>query len=498
MSTLKLQPFSIVSALCVLLISANALGTDKIEIKRPRLQLEDILSSVTTKYPPYLAALIERDMAQGNLRSAMGAFDFQTFASVFRNPTGFYENTSIEAGFEQFTSLWGSTIFGGYRWTEGFLPDYYYKRRTDRGGTPYLGLKIPLLRDGSIDKRRAAIREADLNVALANPIIRRQHLDFTRASIASYLNWIQAGRRYEIANQMLQIANDRDEAIATRIEKGLSAKVLKTENRQIVLSRRIEAVKATRALEAASITLSLFLRDANDSPLRPEFDQTPEQWPGQGVLPEDALSLAWNHAMRNRPELKVYEIELQKLGIKDDFFRNQLLPEFDVSIAGGQSLGESLYKDTGEFELQLGIEFSVPLQRNEARGAIAANAAKIEQVGQKAAFAAEKIYAEIQDALSAVQAAKDNMELASENSELAVALREIESDRFRLGASDLLSLQIREQTALKAEQDWIKSQYDYYLSLVDVLIASAADFRQYKDSQRGVFEMVTQWDDQSM
>ena len=86
------------------------------------------------------------------------------------------------------------------------------------------------------------------------------------------------------------------------------------------------------------------------------------------------------------------------------------------------------------------------------------------------------------------------MELASENSDLAIALREIEYDRFRIGATNLLSPQIREQTSLKARQEWIKSQYDYYLALVDLIIASAVDFRQYKDSQKGVFDIASQWD----
>ena len=44
------------------------------------LHLEDVLRSVTNQYPPLLAALIERDIANGRLRSAQGAFDFNIFA----------------------------------------------------------------------------------------------------------------------------------------------------------------------------------------------------------------------------------------------------------------------------------------------------------------------------------------------------------------------------------------------------------------------------------
>jgi hypothetical protein len=40
----------------------------------PVIHLESVLESVTSQYPPYLAALIERDIAQGHLRSAQGSF----------------------------------------------------------------------------------------------------------------------------------------------------------------------------------------------------------------------------------------------------------------------------------------------------------------------------------------------------------------------------------------------------------------------------------------
>jgi outer membrane protein TolC len=177
-----------------------------------------------------------------------------------RTPTGFYESTTIEAGFEQFTGIWGSTVFGSYRWTDGLLPDYYPDRRTDRSGTPSLGFKLPLLRDGSIDKRRAAIAKAKLEVELVNPVIQRQLLDFAKASASAYLNWMKAGQNLQVAEQMLELATLRTNAIQTRIDKGLSAPVESLENRQMVVSRQMELIKARRAFESASITLSLFLR----------------------------------------------------------------------------------------------------------------------------------------------------------------------------------------------------------------------------------------------
>ena len=445
------------------------------------IHLESVLESVTSQYPPYLAALIERDIAQGHLRSAQGAFDFETFAKVFQNPTGFYETTTVEAGFEQFTGIWGSSVFGSYRWTDGLLPDYYPDRRTDRSGTPSLGFKLPLLRDGSIDKRRAAIAKARLEIELINPVIQRQLLDFTKASSSAYLNWMKAGQNLQVAEKMLELAALRTHAIQTRIDKGLSAPVESLENRQMVVSRKMGLIKARRAFEAASITLSLFLRDTDDAPMKPVREQLPVSWPEWVAVPEDVLSSAWKYASAHRPEIRYYNFEMEKLGVDSELFQNQLNPRLDAYVAASQSQGRPLYKDTGEFELKLGLEFRMPLERNAAEGAVQANAAKVDQLERRIEFALEKVFAEIEDSYSALRAANNHMKLAVENKILAADLRDIEADRFRWGATNLLSLQIREQTAFKANQSMIDAYYRYYQALTSFLIASAVDFRGLND-----------------
>lgn len=479
--------------LVIVYLQTNAKTRADEDVPSDIIYLQTLLEKVTNTYPPYLAALIERDIAQGQLRSTRGAFDFQTFARIFDNPTGFYESTTIEAGFEQFTGLWGSTLFGGYRWTDGLLPDYYADRRTDAGGSPNIGFKLPLLKNRAIDQRRRALQNAKLDVELVDPVIQRQYLDFVRAATAAYLNWIKTGKVLEVAERMLLLAEDRSLAIETRIEQGLEAKSVLLENDQWVLSRKIATIDARRDFEAASIALSLFYRNDEDEPLRPLRNQLPDTWPQISKAPEDLIAPAWKHASGHRPELRIYELELQKLGVDKEYYRNQLLPSLDAYASASQNLGDSLYKDTGEVELKLGIEFRVPLQRNAAKGAASANQAKIEQMQQKVAFAMEKVFAEIEKGFVSLTASGEKLELSRDNRRMAETLREIEADRFRLGATNLLSLQIREQTAIKAEQSLLSAQYAYYLAVVDFLISSGVNFDDYQTLDSGLWDLADQW-----
>lgn len=436
------------------------------------LTMEMVARSVTTQYPPYLAALIEQDIASGRLVSAQGSFDFNAFARIFTNPTGFYDSTTAEAGFEQFLGVWGATIYGSYRYTEGELPDYYYGRRTNEGGTPSLGIKIPLLQNGAIDTRRAAILKARLDTELAIPSIRRQHLDFTRAGMLSYVNWLTAGHKLMAAEDIYKIAVDRAAFINTQIEKGLKAPVVNLENRQMVADRAIKAAKARREFEAAAIALSLFYRDESDKPVLAGSGWLPQQLPLPGALTPVDRAIAMQTASENRPEIAIYDIEFQKLDVDTRLYKNKLLPKLNTSLGAEQSLGSQLYKDTGELEMKIGLELEVPLQRRDAKGRLIENQAKIRQLNQKLIFALQKIQSEVINYDLACENAFEQLELTRENEKLARELQDIEKDRFELGATDLLSLQIREQSAFSATLETIDATGKLLKALVDFTIST--------------------------
>ncbi len=437
-----------------------------------QLTLSDLVDGVYAQYPPYLAALIERDVAQGKLRSARGIFDFQTFVDIFDNTQGFYEATTVEAGFEQFTGIWGSTIYGGYRYTEGFLPDYYYERRTEAGGEPEVGIKLPLMQNRAIDERRATLLKAKLENEQADPKIRKQQLDFTKAAMFAYYNWFAEVRKLAATEEMLRIAQDRREAVKTQIEKGMVAPVIEVENDQMVISRELSLLKAQRAFEAGSIALSLFHRNEYSEPIIPSRALAPERLPEPFPLRADITTGAIAFALDHRPELAYLEIELQKLGVDARLFRNKALPKLDTFVGASQGIGAHRYKDTGDFELKTGLQFRLPLQRNEARGKQEENAAKIEQTQNEYRFVIDRISAEIHNAFSAVTLALDQVERARKNTGLALKLQKVEQDRFELGATDLLGLMIREQAAFQARLDEIESLNQYYKAISDFLMAT--------------------------
>ncbi len=441
------------------------------------LTLDAVLSGVTNQYPPMLAALIERDIANGRLRSARAPFDFNQFARVFSNPSGYYDSTTVDMGFEQFTGWWGSTVFGGYRITRGGSLPNYDPLRTQGAGEPKIGFKLPLLRDGSIDRRRAAVYKARLDRELADPLIQRQQLDFIRAATVGYYAWLAAGQRLMLAEELLRVANDRGESLTNQVSRGLIPKITLKDNERLIVSRNLSLVQAQRRFEAAAIALSLFHRDASDTPLIASRESLPEGFPQTSEPALDHLNRDIQVAVEVRPEVRRIQLAAEKLGIDMRLARNQLLPQLDAGVTLSQDIGQSLYRDKGEFETLLGLEFKLPLQRSEAKGRVAEVTAQIEQIAIEERFARDRIAAEVRDAASAITAAWEQIQRARLNSQLALELQEAEAERLRRGAADLLSLQIREQAAFDARTTEVEAVAEYFRAVADYQAATAMDSR---------------------
>ncbi|MCA1962393.1 MAG: TolC family protein [Prosthecobacter sp.] len=436
------------------------------------LLLDQVIASVTSKYPPYLMALIERDIAAGRLRQAQGAFDLNFRATGSFQPNGYYDNSVGDFVFDQPLPFWGGNVFAGYRISSGSLADYD-KNRTQLDGELRAGIRFNLLRDGTIDSRRAALWKARLDQEIADPFIQRQHLDIVRAATRSYFNWVAMGLRLGVTEQLERLAEDRDAAIAELVKKGQLAPIVKTDNERLVVSRSLAVVQARRRFEAASIELSLFYRDERDEPAVISRHDLPASFPRHPQPDEKKVGTDIQNAFTLRPELRRIRLVADKFGIDQRLAKNNLLPHLDLTAGVTENLGKGPYKDRESLESSIGLELRVPLQRNEAKGRLEVITAELQRLDADAKFARERIVAEVRDAWSALRAAHEQIGMTRKNVDLAVQLEDAERRRFDQGATDLLALQIREQATFDARLLQVDAQAEYFRAQADYEAASA-------------------------
>lgn len=440
------------------------------------LQLEEVLATVRAQYPPLLGAWLRQDIANGRIRQAQGAFDPILSSGVGFRPLNYYNGTNSEVMLEQPLTGWGGSIYGGYRLSSGFLADYDRKIRTAEGGEAVVGMRLPLLRDGDFDARRANIGKAAVDRELADPFILRQYLDFHRAARISYFKWLAAGQRLAVAEKVLRIAKERDTSFSQLVAEGAIAPIVQRDNQALVVTREIAAIEALRSFEAASIELSLFHRDPKTGdPIIPERSRLPQAFPRPASIDKLEIVADRGRAAFRRPEMREIDLLITKAGIDQRLARNQFKPNLDLALELNQELGKGRPSDIDQTELAGFLKFSVPIGRDEARGRIQAIEAEIAKLNQEKQYVRERIIADANDAFSAVTAAYNALERTRLNVSLAEELEAAENEKFRQGATDLLALQIREQATFQARIVEISAHQAYFKAFADYQAAVATD-----------------------
>src|SRR5690606_31627551 len=98
-----------------------------------------------------------------------------------------------------------------------------------------------------------------------------------KRALEAYFAWVAAGRRLDVIERILALAETRLTQVRGRAAEGAIAPVDAIEAEHAVFVRREMRLGAQRALEASALRLGLFVRDDAGSPAPPS----------PGALPSD-------------------------------------------------------------------------------------------------------------------------------------------------------------------------------------------------------------------
>jgi outer membrane protein TolC len=434
------------------------------------LPLDEVLVSVEQHYPLLRAVEQERAVAGGRLVSAMGAFDLNLTASADGQGTT-YDNFRSGVGVSQGLPVGGLGVFAGYRNGYGDFPTYNLGQKTADGGEFRAGVSIPLLRDRDIDRPRAAVQQARLDVALAEPVIERQRLDFQRAAARTYWNWVAAGQRLKVVESLVNLAAERDDQLKARVEAGPAANIERIDNQQNIALRNGVLVQAQRGFQQATIDLSLFLRDRTGCPTLAGSDRLPA-FPEVQPIDLNGFDPALRTAFEARPEPRRLRLQRDKAAVDLRLATNQTLPSVNAVVAASQDVGRGKSSLSGpngleRTALSAGVAFQLPVQLRDARGRVMTATAQLAQIEQQLRQAEDIVRADVQDTFSALERAYEFYQQAKKRVELARLVARAEREQLRLGRSDVLRVTLREQAAFDADVVEIGAQQDYFRALAD-------------------------------
>ncbi len=442
----------------------------------PSVTLDDVIMAVYASYPSLEAAAREQQIAAGRLLSASGGFDYMVFGDVMTEPLGYYENYRYGIGVSKYQ--WnGAQTFAEYRLGRGSFEPWYLERQTNAGGEFKAGVAVPFLRDRDIDQRRVAVFLAQLDSSIAQPIFQLEVLDAVQAASLAYWNWVAAGQRQKIAQQNLDLAEERQSGIEQRVERGEIAAIDLVDNERLIVSRRAKLIESQRKLQQATITLSLYLRDSSGTPLIVSNDQLPEIFPAVEAPLEVSEEQLISEALAQRPELRLLNLERQKLRVEIQQASNLTLPTMTGVIAASQDVGEptSFKRDKSPAELEAGLLMDVPLQRRDARGKLQAARGKLAQISAKLRLMENTIAAEVQTYQTALETSFAALQQAQQGAKLAQEMADAERKRLDRGDSDILTINLREIAAFDADLLAIDAAADCFFARAQLDAATASE-----------------------
>jgi outer membrane protein TolC len=425
------------------------------------LTLAAVTESVYFAYPGLEAALFEMQIAAGKEQAAVGEFDLKLKAASQSDALGFYQTYKNALKVEQ--ALWaGGGVYGQYRLGRGNFPTWDGLETND-GGEFKVGLLRPLLQNRVIDQRRADVLQATLRRQQVDPAVQALLLQLVRDAAEQYWSWVAAGRSYDVQRELLSLTIERNKVYEGRVAAGDLPQIELVQNQRLIASREAKLVEAERKLQQSAIKLSLYLRDESGQPLVPPAAWLPGDFPRTSAPSADLEEEAITATMVSRPELVELDFIRKQVEVELSQAENLYLPDLTATVDAAKDVGAPTPKDDKTpFQLQAGLYFDVPLQRNKARGKIREARGKLAQIAAKRRLQENKIVSEVQDALSALRTAYTRYQRAHENTQLARQLVTAERERFESLDSDLLRVALQETTAIEAELGEIEALADYF------------------------------------
>ncbi len=424
------------------------------------LSVDEIHAWIDRSHPLLKGAGTEKVMARGRMLKALGAFEpvlvndteIERFVSKdkFGTQSVGFNDTLIEA-----RNPMGFRYSAGVRQAIGDakIPDLSFGNGNQQ---VLLGGFFPLLKGLMVNPENAELQRSELADPRADIRIAQTRQDLFLAAATQFWDWVAAVRYVEVQRKALKVAEDRFKQVEGRAKAGAVAPLDVVEANQEVQRRREVSIAAQRQVEQEQFKLSMFLWE-NNVPSLPALDRVPD-FPAQMLSPTpDAVKAHKIQAKAERPEIREIGIEAKMNDIDLELAKNNLLPSLDAEAAPARA-PEKFVLGLG---YRFGLELRIPILQRRSRGEVLEAQGKADRFVMVQKFREQQVVVDVDNALSAIERAKERMEAAVQSLRLAKTLEEGERFRFGLGATSVLFVNLRERNSVDSEAQVIRAKADY-------------------------------------
>ena len=439
------------------------------------LSAKQLMEIVKKFHPIAKQADIFIEKARADVTIARGMFDpvlaNETAEKTFDGTNYYYYNRpelSIPTWF-------GVEVTAGLEYLSG--------NRTDpeetKGKTSYIGISVPLAKNLLMDKRRAALQTAKI-FREASAIEKRNILNnLLLDAVKTYWTWVQQYQVYKTISDAVVVNEKRVQLVKTAYRLGDRPAIDTAEALVQLQNFELQKNQAWLEFQNTTLDLSVFLWTAGSQPYNLSTNIIPEedlQTLNIETVPLPELNNLLTSAIKNHPELMIYNYKLSALGVDKKLKFQELLPTVNFRYnqlgKGYEILKTATTGPLFENNFQYGLSLGIPLRLSEGRGEYRKAKLKITetqlQQGQKMQLIENKVRTYFNELL-ALKSQVVLQEKAYKNYQI---LQRGEEIRFQAGESSLFLINARENKALEALQKLQELKAKYFKTENNLLWAA--------------------------
>ncbi|MCH6236690.1 TolC family protein [Cognataquiflexum rubidum] len=423
-------------------------GLTNLALGQEMLSYDNYLTWVRGFHPVAKQADITVEFGEMELRASRGGFDPRLYgdyeAKRFKNANYFDKR---EAGLV-IPTMAGVELKGMVEYNSGTLLNPELEVPED--GLAALGASVNLAQGLLIDKRRAALRQAQVYVE-STKAERVQILnDLFMESTEAYWSWAADYQNVKILEGGVKLAEERFEMVKESYLQGDFPAIDTVEAYTQVMDRIYRLQSAQIQYFKATQFLNTFLWDENNEPVELLESVYPEN-----VL--DQLLFDYNkETMREyifrHPQLLMTDYDIESLQIDRRYKSNMLLPVLKVNY-------NFLVEKLNDFELspflennyKIGATFSMPLFLRGERGNLGLTKAKINFKTYERDLKLLKLTTKLESEIYNFETVEQQLGIYTNNVNGLQKLLRGEMMRFEIGESSLFLVNAREVSLISAQ-----------------------------------------------
>jgi len=361
--------------------------------------------------------------------------------------------------------------------------EYLAGNRTDpeetKGRTSYVGISVPLAKNLLMDKRRAALQTAKI-FREASAIEKRNILNnLLLEAMKTYWTWVQQYMYYKTVSDAVVVNEKRVELVKTAYRLGDRPAIDTAEALVQLQSFELQKSQAWLEFQNTTLDLSAFLWTSNTQP----YNLSTNIVPGVDLQTLNIASTALPElnnllviALKNHPDLMMYNYKLNALGVEKKLKFQELLPTVNFRYnqlgKGYEILKTAITGPLFKNNFQYGLSLDIPLRLSQGRGEYRKAKLKITETQLQQGQKLQQIENKVRSYFNEMLAMRSQVALQEKTYKNYQILQRGEETRFQAGESSLFLINARENKALEALQKLQELKAKYFKAENNLLWAA--------------------------